>query len=347
METIRDVIEAGQGVVQVDHNLELDTPLDRVEHLLYTPHARPLFDDQRDMPVPTLPDSMPKLRGFLETALGRDVLAYSYLRADTGSTEIGRYMLNTFRERRQGAMMLSSTVIGRGVLDANRPTARALDFHVPGEVGQELMQVHGIVLGLLNQVFQKLRPHLSSVFQPHTMASGNLTDDEDARFAELTAQIKANVETSGYADEALVRANLKELSELYNRMNNRRDRLNIDVLERIIMLEDGRPMKKPDGSFKLQELPDRGVTSFHLAEALETEGLPWAFDNPFPHMPGYPGSELALNAARDAIKQGTLDVPRYLLQANAMTTVDALTFVPDRGRTRKIAEAAVHGLNKA
>ncbi len=344
METIRDIVEAGQGVVQVDHNRELDTPLSEVSHFLYNAHARPLFDDENLMPLPSLPDSMPALQGFFATELGKKVLAYSYRRADTGSTEIGRQMLTEFDSKGEGALMLSSSVIGRGVLDANRPTARALDFHVPGVVGRELMQVHGIVLGLLDQVFERLKPHLKSVFQPHTMASGSLDAEEGERFEALTAQIKANVQEGSYADEALVRANLEELSALYDRMNNRRDRPNIDVLERIIVAGQHGPIKKPDGKFKLEHLADRGSTSLALAEALSATNLPLAFDEPFPHMPGYPGSELARKAAAAGIKQGTLDVPRYLLQRHDFTTVDTLTFRPDHGRVCEIAGVAVNAL---
>lgn len=344
---IQDVIDAGQGVVTVDHNMDDDrAPLTRVRHLLYNPHARPLFDSKEAMPLPRLPASMPHLRSFFDTELGKDVLAYSYLRADTGSTEIGKAILEALAERGEDAMMISSNVIGRGVLDPNRPTARALDFHVPGVVGKELLAVHGIITGLLDKVFDTVRPDLRSVFQPHTMGSGNLTEGEggeDARFAELTRQIKESVQEGAYADEALVRANLEELTELYGRMNNRRQRENIDVLERRVMVGKEGPLKRPNGKFQLEEFDTAG-TAESLGDALSEAGLPWTYDEPFPHMPGYPGSELAFKAARLNVPQGTLDVPRYLLQTDPSVTVDTLTFRPDPARVQAIAKAVVNAL---
>lgn len=343
METIQDIIDAGQGVLTVDHNLGPDAPLAEVKHLLYNPHARPLIGDKRDIAIPQLPPSMPALQGFLETDLGKEVLAYSYLRADTGSTEIGKAILEELGSRGQGALMISSSVIGRGVLDPNRPTERALDFHVPGVVGKELMQVHGIILGLLDQVFDTVHPHLQSVFQPHTMGSGELIEGESSRFTELTRQIKESVQEGAYADEALVRANLEELTELYGRMNNRRERANIDVLDRRVIVGKDGPLKRPNGKFQLEEF-DRAGTSEKLGEALFEAGLPWDYDEPFPHMPGYPGSELAFKAAGLNVPQGTLDVPRYLLQTDPDVTVDTLTFQPDPARVRAVASAVVNAL---
>lgn len=345
---IQDVMDAGQGVVSVDHNMGDDrAPLTRVRHLLYNPHARPLFGSKEAMPLPRLPSSMPHLRGFFETELGKDVLAYSYLRADTGSTEIGRAILEALAKRGEDAMMISSNVIGRGVLDPNRPTARALDFHVPGVVAKELLAVHGIITGLLDKVFDTVRPDLRSVFQPHTMGSGNLTDGEGGeaeRFTELTKQIKESVREGAYDDEALVRANLEELSHLYGLMNNRRERSHVDVLKNIVMVSEGKPLTNEDGSFKTGCLPDIGVTSMKLAKALDAAGIPWAYDNPFPHVPGYPGSELAFKAAMLNVPQGTLDVPRYLLQTDPGVTVDTLTFRPDPARVEAIAKAVVNAL---
>lgn len=341
---IQDVMDAGQGVVSVDHNMGDDrAPLTRVRHMLYNPHARPLFGSKEAMPLPRLPSSMPHLRGFFETELGKDVLAYSYLRADTGSTEIGKAILEALAERGEDAMMISSNVIGRGVLDPNRPTARALDFHVPGVVAKELLAVHGIITGLLDRVFDTVRPDLRSVFQPHTMGSGELIEGEANRFTELTRQIKESVEEGAYADEALVRANLTELTDLYGRMNNRRDRVDIDVLDCRVMIGKDGPLKGPNGEFQLEEF-DRTGTSGKLGEALSEAGLPWNYDDPFPHMPGYPGSELAFKAARLNVPQGTLDVPRYLLQRDPSVTVDTLTFQPDPARVRAIAKAVVNAL---
>lgn len=345
METIQDVIEAGQGVVTIDHNLEADSPLGEVRHLLYNPHARPLLNDKRDITSPILPDSMPRLQSFFGTELGRDVLAYSYLRADTGSTEIGKGILEELKRRGQGALMLSSSVIGRGVLDLNRPRVRALDFHVPGAVGEELFGVHDIIMKLLENVFEKLKPGLKSVFQPHTMGSGNLNDEESDRFEHLTKQIKESAQQDDYRDQDLVQAALGELTELYGRMNNRRERPNVDVLRNVVVMGEKGPLRNADGTFQTTGFADHGVTSEQLAAALGEENTPWAYDDPFPHVPGYPGSELALKAVKANIVQGTLDVPRYLLQEDPNAVVDTLTFRPSPEKIQALVRAVVGAIS--
>ena len=343
--TIRDIVDESHEVVQVDHNTgDLDTPLNRVGYLLYNPHARPLLDTKADLRVPALPRSVASLKAFLQTRVGREVLAYSYLRADTGSTEIGKAIMAILAERGEAAVMLSSPTIGRGVLDVNRPLDRAIDFPVPNAVRAELMRVYDTVRSVLRRTFAAIQPDFyrstpKGVFQPHTMGSGDLTDVEGERFEALTGSIKPTAE--GYEDTNATLAALEELSALYDLMNNRRDRPRVDVLKSMVRMgSDARPVKV-DGRIQLDVLPDRGGHCQRLARELEAAGIPWAYDKPFPHVPSYPGSVLAQAAADADIPQGTLDVPRYLLQTDPGARVDTLTFQPDPERVKLIAQAVV------
>lgn len=340
--TIQDVLDDSQGLLRIEHNLGTDGDLNNVEHFIFSPHGKAAIEREEDFPFDpeSVPEQFTHLKTLLRSTLGLPIAKLSEYQADGGADEIGRETMAILAKRRQGAVMISPNVIGRGFLDLNRPREMAKGdrlFHTPKLVSKDLERIFDISQEVIFQLFLTLvQKNLKSVIQPHTMASGGQRQGETAKLNALTAQLKQVEEGNDgplYQNPEALFSLIEYWKEVSTDMNDRRDRPAIDIITAMRVEQDP----------KLQHLIDGGFAA-KFAQELEKLGIPYVFNKPYEYLPGFPGTELAAHAGQFGLKQLTIDVPRHLLQGNPKKLYDVLTFQPDRKRVRKIALAIVDSL---
>ena len=344
-ETLADVIEASEGLLEVKGNFEdPDLPLAEVQHMVWSPHGRPTLAEQEDLVVNSkaVPERFGNFRNLLRTGLGLPIVGYSFYRADGGANEIAAEIGAGLAKRGENAVVMSpKKIIGRGVLDLNRPRDLSVGdrlFPMPDLVVQDLHGIFDISNGVIFRLFETLAGHkLKSVIQPHTMASGDPTDEEMDELAALAKEVSAGLRpgSAEFDDPDKVYALIAKWEMVYSNMNNRRNREGVDVVN-AVRVDVG-------GVKTLQSVPDQGLSK-RIAENFSQRGVPNFYNVPFSNLPGYPGSELAILAGSRGFQQACFDVPRHLLMDDQSRAYHPLTFQPDPDQVQLIAAAVVEAI---
>ncbi len=339
---VKEITEDSGVLLKIDHNLGSDDDLDNVRHFIFNPHGKPSIAKEEDFHFDpeAIPDEFSRFKELMRSELGLLIAKFSQYQADGGADEIGQEILNELRHRHQGALMITPKLIGRGVLDLNRPKKLASGdslFSLPQAVTEDLGRIFDISYELVFRVFLTLAAkNLKSVTQPHTMASGGRRQGETVQLSMLASQLRQSEEGNSeplYQNPEIAQALIKLWEEVSTNMNDRRDRPAIDIINAV----------KPEQAGKLQNLLDGGI-SLRFAQELERIKVPYVFNKPYEYLPEYPGTELAAHAGHLGLQQLTIDVPRHLLQSDPRKFYDVLTFQPDRKKVRKIALAIVNSL---
>lgn len=328
LKTVKDIEDASGNLWETFPPEAADRPLSDFDHLVISMHDRVIANDngeERDLTY--LP---PAARRLFETPdFGPKLYDYGMIRSDTGAREITEDLTTRLGEK----ALLIRPKLPRGIVDPNRPRRAALEIPFPEDVKQDLLTVHERTVSVLWATYEAMKGNLKSLTQPHTMASG----EPDAALYERISQMEKDIaerhsaDVGDYIDHML--PFLEAWRELYNGMCNTRGRDSIDVISSI--KEEGGLRKLKDGGF---------------AEALSVElnrvRKPWVFDKPFPHVPGYPGSDLVVRQEADGIAGGALDVPRHLILEYETEEYDALFFKPDPHNVALVAQAIERSIEK-
>lgn len=343
-EKLSDVVQASKGLLNVESNFDDDVSLSEVDHLIYSPHGKPTLAREEDLIVDpeAVPENFPNFRNLLRTGLGLPIVAYSFYRADGGANEIGKAIADQFAALGQRAIRVSpKDIIGRGVLDLNRPRKTSVGdslFPMPELVTTDLHGIHDISNGVVFELFRTLAGHnLKSVIQPHTMASGDPTNQEIEDLQALAKEVSdsLNPGDEGFANPEKVLALLAKWEIVYGNMNGRRDRVAVDLV-------NGFHGSSKDRS-EWERVPDGGLSD-RIAANFDKKGVQNAPNLPFGHLKGYPGSELAIEAGARGFQQACIDVPRHLLMDDSTAEYRPLTFQPSEELVRLIAKAVVEAI---
>lgn len=344
-EKLSDVVTASDGLLDIKSNFDDgDVPLSEVRHLIYSPHGRPTLDREEDLVVDpeVVPERFPNFKNLLRTELGLPIVAYSFYRADGGANEMGAAIAEQLAKRGERSIRVSpKNIIGRGVLDLNRAREKSVGdslFPMPELVTTDLHGIHDISNGVVFELFRTLAAHnLKSVIQPHTMASGDPTDEEIKDLETLAQEVAGGLNSgdAGFSDTEKVRALLAKWEVVYNNMNGRRNRVSVDLVNG---LHDG----SKDRS-EWERVPDGGLSN-RIAVNFDMKGIPNMPNMPFGHPRGYPGSELAIEAGARGFQQACFDVPRHFLMEDSTSSYRPLTFKPGEALVRSIAEAVAEAI---
>ena len=210
---------------------------------------------------------------------------------------------------------------------------------MPELVAKDLVGIFDISTSVVFRLFETLAAHeLKSVIQPHTMASGDPTDEEMAELKALAQEVEAALKVGSgaeFSNPKMLQALLAKWMIVYDNMNGRRDRADVDIVNALNV--------KVGDENKLEQILDRGLSA-RIAENLSLAGIPNAFNKPFSHLRGYPGSDLAALAGGRGYQQACFDVPRHLLLASPADVYQPLTFQPHWNNVKLVAEAVVRAI---
>lgn len=343
LETIEDIETQSWNALEVTHNApDNQKPLKEVDFLVFCPHAAPEEIDGID--PKEVANTLPRgtFNGFQEflreDPSAGEVLRYSWYRADGGAREIGAAFLKAIGERGQTGVMIGPRWIGRGVLDLNRPEEKAVGeamFNVPHAVDRDLRGVHGMCIETLFGTAKAMMEggSLKGVLQPHTMASGNPAEGQTDRLEVLAKGLPEFVmrDSIVYRNPALAAELLAYWREVYSAMNQGRSRSNVDVILN--------QHKKPE-----TQIGD-SVSARVFLQALQAQGIPAALDDPFGHVPEYPGTELSQLAVQHKVPELIFDAPRHLLLADPDAHYPLTGFRPDPSRVQIFAGTALRALS--
>ncbi len=332
-ERLQDIVDASGGALTVETNApDLELPIEEVRVLIYAPHAAPKTIDEID-PAEAVQE-------FLrQDPSAREVLQYSWYRADGGAREMGEEALAQLGQQGVKAALIRPRWFGRGLLELNRGAETAIGdglFKVPGALKAPLQGIHRNSIGALwttaHQLFHGGK--LQGVLQPHTMASGDPTDAEVEEIDRLVKELAEYQGTNAarFADPEKAAALLSYWREVYQAMNERRDRADVDVILN--------QHKKPEVQIGDPKTANR------FLESLQEQGIDAAYDTPFGHIPGYPGSELSAQAVAADVPELIFDAPRHVLLANPYHRYPLTGFKPDPSRIRVFAATALKALQR-
>lgn len=348
LKTLADVVEASQGLLNVQGNFDYpDLPLTEVRHMVWSPHGRPTLAEEGDSFADweSVPNSAPTFKALLRSdrsGLGLPIVNYSFFRADGGANELAAEIGQGLAQRGENAIVMSPRrIVGRGVLDLNRPRGLSVGdrlFPMPELATKELHGIFDISNGVVLQLFQILAGHkLKSVIQPHTMASGDPTEEEMKELAALAKEVSDSLKpgSAEFDDPEKVRALIAKWEIVYANMNNRRNRVGVDLVNAV--------QDDPKDTSKLAKIDDQGLSA-RVAENFSQRGVPNVDNVPFAHIRGYPGSDLAILAGERGFQQVCFDVPRHLLMIDQNRKYRPLTFQPDADPVKLIAAAVVEAI---
>ncbi len=310
----------------VDVENTLNTKLSDLYALVWSAHSTP----------PVTKDLSfldPKLQSFLATPAGQALLKFGHIRGDIGADEVARGVMYSLRQQGLNPLFLAPRMGGRTLMDHNRPLAGASLFPVPSDVQEKLNEAYSLSMDTLFAYFTQYRDRIRVVYQPHTMGSGEFDE------ARVNAVTKKQNQLGLLADsdfEAYQRGVLELIDEwdgIYtDGCNHGPARADCDLVTGI---SQG---KSPQGdNLPYQPIADQGLAAAVRARLLDLN-INGKFNDPFPHMTGYPGTRLAVSAAEAAIPQVTFDLAkRHLLQDGKV--FHASTFMPDTEKAMEIGVA--------
>ncbi len=344
LNTLQDIVDSSEGAWTVETNApDLQLPIDQIRLLIYAPHAAPENIDEVDPAevASQLPsEGYERLQEFLRNdPAAQEFLRYGWYRADGGVREITAETLTKADAEGDSGVVLRPRWFGRGVLELNRDAEVAIGdgyFKVPGALQSPLQRIHrnstGALWALTDQLFAG--DNLKGVFQPHTMSSGNPTDEEMAEIARLVRELPefAGTEAALFKDPEKTTALLAYWRVVYNAMNGRRDRTNVDVI--LNQKEEG----KPDVCRGDSRVANRFLAS------IRDHGIPAEFDDPFSHNPKTPGTQLSMRAVAAEIPELIFDAPRHELLTDSTSTYPLTGFKANPGRIQVFASTALSSL---
>ncbi len=316
--TADELAELGGDFIQIKHNGGKNAPLSGFDHLVLGLHDRPTNLTRGGVSSSALKP--------LEKAWGRDLVQkvndYGLVRADGGASEISKAIYQKLADSGNHVLYIGAGNLGRGVFDLNRPAETATnDFpYLPEEIAAPLLDIRNRLMEAIKIV---THGNLLGVVQPHTMASGNPTEEEWASLQALKPEKFDRKRISLYLDRWF---------EVYAAMCNRRGRDAVDLIS-------GWHGDKEKFSHRNERW------AIPLNENLSAAGIPAENNNPFGHIKGYPCTIITEWAKERDIPSVVFDVPRHLLLADSNETYDPMTFKPDAGRVEKIADAVVKTLH--
>lgn len=342
--TLQDIVDASDGALIVETNAsDLTLPINEIRLLIYAPHAAPENFDEIDPAevASQLPsEGHEQLQEFLRRdPAAQEFLRYGWYRADGGAREIADETLVQAGTQGQYGVVIRPRWFGRGVLELNRDTGVAIGdgyFKVPGALQNPLQAIHrnstDTLWALADQLFAGGK--LEGVFQPHTMSSGNPTDEEMTEITRLVSELPeyAGTDAALFKDPEKTAALLAYWRKVYDTMNGRRDRKNVDVILN--------QHQKPSVC-----IGDPRVAT-HFLNSLQAQDIPAAFDDPFGHMPTYPGSRLSVRAVAAKISELIFDAPRHELLMSKNSSYPLTGFRPDPQRIQIFASTALDSLQR-
>lgn len=268
------------------------------------------------------------LNPFFTSPAGKALLKFGHIRGDVGADEVAEGIMRQLGHHEGfNPLFLAPRMGGRTLMDHNRPLERASLFPVPSEVQTKLNEAYRLSMDTLFAYLQQYRDRVRVVFQPHTMGFGDIQDISD-RHGPIG--LLADSDFEAYQRDVIEL--VEQWDDVYSDgCNNGAQRADCDIVTGIFQGKDDQGKH-----FPYQPIADGGLGEAVRAR-LDGLGIEGKFNDPFPHMTGYPGTRLAVSAAEAGIPQVTFDLAkRHLLRDGE--AFRASTFRPDYQKAMRIGE---------